>query len=293
VGAIPNLVISNGSTQLISILAKTSNVSGDFNPAVQANDSLIYFSSGTVNTGNLVIAPWNTVTGGIRINSAGTVNVASTASSTSAVTGALTVAGGAGIGGALFVNGGTISAAGSLDLQGNTGAGSPWTTVNWNKGITLAQRSAIFWPKGTGNVAKGIVADNTNVLYFVAATVDNASVAPTNPFSFNMVTGDFVASGNVTAYSDINLKTDLEVIPNALSKVLQLTGYTYTRTDTNERQTGLIAQDVEKVLPEAVIQGDHLSLAYGNLAGLLVESIKELTAEVKILEAEIKELKNR
>jgi hypothetical protein len=106
-------------------------------------------------------------------------------------------------------------------------------------------------------------------------------------------TGNFVASGNVTAYSDINLKTDLEVIPNALSKILQLTGYTYTRTDTNERQTGLIAQDVEKVLPEAVIQGDHLSLAYGNLAGLLVEAIKELTDKVSVLDTEIKELKNR
>ena len=63
----------------------------------------------------------------------------------------------------------------------------------------------------------------------------------------------------------------------------QLTGYTYTRTDSGERQTGLIAQDVQKVLPEAVVDGEHLSLAYGNLVGLLVEAIKELRAEVAAL----------
>jgi len=97
--------------------------------------------------------------------------------------------------------------------------------------------------------------------------------------------GDFTAVGNVTAYSDIRLKTDLQQIPDALAKVEQLTGYTYTRTDSGERQTGLIAQDVEKVLPEAVMQGEHLSLAYGNMVGLLVEAVKELSARVKELEA--------
>ena len=99
------------------------------------------------------------------------------------------------------------------------------------------------------------------------------------------VSGNFVAYGNVTAYSDIRLKTDLQQIPNALAKVEQLTGYTYTRTDTGERQTGLVAQEVEKVLPEAVLQGEQLSLAYGNMVGLLVEAVKELSARVKELEA--------
>jgi hypothetical protein len=95
--------------------------------------------------------------------------------------------------------------------------------------------------------------------------------------------GNFTASGNVTAYSDIRLKKDLVQIPNALDKVQQLTGYTYTRIDTGEKQTGLVAQDVQKVLPEAVIDGEHMSVAYGNLVGLLVEAIKELRAEVAAL----------
>jgi hypothetical protein len=98
--------------------------------------------------------------------------------------------------------------------------------------------------------------------------------------------GNFTATGNVTAFSDLRLKTDLVEIQDALSKVAKLTGYTYTRADTGERQTGVVAQDVQQVLPEAVIEsGDTLAVAYGNMVGLLVEAIKELTARVEALEA--------
>jgi hypothetical protein len=85
--------------------------------------------------------------------------------------------------------------------------------------------------------------------------------------------------------TDSRLKTDLEVIPDALAKVATLTGYTYTRIDTGARQAGLIAQDVQKVLPEVVseLQDGTLTLAYGNVIGLLVEAIKELKAEIEEL----------
>ncbi len=93
------------------------------------------------------------------------------------------------------------------------------------------------------------------------------------------------ATGEVYAYSDRRVKTDIINIPNALSKVLKLNGVIYTRTDEQhlgKRQTGLIAQDVLAVLPEAVDENKDgmYALAYGNLVGLLVEAIKELHAEV-------------
>lgn len=91
-------------------------------------------------------------------------------------------------------------------------------------------------------------------------------------------------AGNITAYSDIRLKTDIEVISDALNKVCTLRGVTYERIDSGERQTGVIAQEVQAVLPEAVMVGADedatLSVAYGNLVGLLIEAIKELKAEV-------------
>jgi hypothetical protein len=107
--------------------------------------------------------------------------------------------------------------------------------------------------------------------------------------------GAILAGGNVTAYSDIRRKKDLVKLDNALNKVEQLTGYTYTNKIDNKRYTGLIAQDVQKVLPEAVqtekIDG-HLSLAYGNMAGLFVEAIKELTRKNEILEARLNVIEN-
>lgn len=103
--------------------------------------------------------------------------------------------------------------------------------------------------------------------------------------------GNTVSTGNVTAYSDIRLKKDIELIPNALDKVLALRGVTYERIDSGERQTGVIAQEVQAVLPEAVMEGNDedktLSVAYGNLVGLLIESIKELKAEVEELKLKV------
>jgi hypothetical protein len=105
------------------------------------------------------------------------------------------------------------------------------------------------------------------------------------------VGGSIFAGGNITAYSDIRLKTDIELIAGALDKVCALHGVTYERVDTRERQTGLLAQEVQAVLPEAVVQGEeYLGVAYGNMVGLLVEAIKELRAELKQLEGQVIEL---
>jgi hypothetical protein len=105
--------------------------------------------------------------------------------------------------------------------------------------------------------------------------------------------GNLTALANISAYSDIKLKEDMLVIDCALDKVQALTGYTYTRKDTKQRQTGLIAQDVEKVLPEAVSEMEGIkTLAYGNMMGLMVEAIKELKGQVDSLKAEILEIKN-
>ena len=88
--------------------------------------------------------------------------------------------------------------------------------------------------------------------------------------------GHFTAAGNITSNSDRRLKKNIQKIDNALDKVQQLNGVLFTMKETDQRLTGLIAQDVQKVLPEAVTGKDTLSVAYGNIVGLLVEAIKEL-----------------
>jgi hypothetical protein len=120
-------------------------------------------------------------------------------------------------------------------------------------------------------------------------------------------------SGNVTAYSDIRVKENLEIIPNAVNKISKINGYTYDRTDIEidelddkyksihnpkNRYVGLIAQEVLEVLPEAVTGGpttkegteeEHYSVAYGNVIALLVEGIKEQQESIKEQQESIKE----
>ena len=118
--------------------------------------------------------------------------------------------------------------------------------------------------------------------------------------------GDFFCTrngsfDNVEIRSDRRAKSDIKVIENALEKVESLSGNTYELHNTSggtTRSAGLIAQEVQEVLPEAVTQdneedGGMLRLNYNSVIALLVESVKELSAEVKELKAEIKELKSK
>ena len=96
--------------------------------------------------------------------------------------------------------------------------------------------------------------------------------------------GNLTMAGNVTAYSDERLKSDIVTIPNALEKVQALRGVNYIKD--GKASTGVIAQEVQKVIPEVVQQNDeYLSVAYGNLVGVLIEAVKELSAEVEALKA--------
>lgn len=100
-------------------------------------------------------------------------------------------------------------------------------------------------------------------------------------------TGSFTATGDVTAYSDENLKYNIETIDGALGKVEGIRGVTWNRKEDDSRATGVVAQELEAVLPEAVHTDAEgmKSVAYGNITGLLVEAVKELSAQVAELKA--------
>lgn len=101
--------------------------------------------------------------------------------------------------------------------------------------------------------------------------------------------GDFTASGNVTAYSDIRYKINIKTVENALGLVAKMRGVTFDRTDTGESGVGVIAQEMEEVLPQVVITNLEgiKSVAYGNIVGVLIEAIKELKAEVEELKRDL------
>ena len=101
------------------------------------------------------------------------------------------------------------------------------------------------------------------------------------------VSGTITATGDITAYSDETLKSDIRTISGALDLVASMRGVTFTRIDTGLRGVGVVAQELAAVIPEAVLAHDDglLSVAYGNLVGVLIEAVKDLAGKVERLEA--------
>ena len=98
--------------------------------------------------------------------------------------------------------------------------------------------------------------------------------------------GNIVADGNITAYSDERLKSNIQTLESGLDKVNQLRGVTYTRDE--KENIGVVAQEVEKILPQIVLTADDemgtKSVDYSRLTAVLIEAVKELSARVKELE---------
>jgi len=102
-------------------------------------------------------------------------------------------------------------------------------------------------------------------------------------FTFDIDTGNFTATGDVAAFSDARLKSNIHTYQNALATVQQLRGVRYERN--NKLNIGVIAQEIQAVLPEVVnTENEYLAVAYGNIIAVLIEAIKELSLKVEKLE---------
>ena len=117
--------------------------------------------------------------------------------------------------------------------------------------------------------------------------------SPSYPLDVNgQVSGiSIYASDDIQAFSDKRVKGEIETIKNAIEKINKINGVTFIRLDAKEdnkhRHAGVIAQEVEEVLPEVVHTDDKTgmkSVAYGNLSALLIEAIKELSIKIENLE---------
>jgi len=151
-------------------------------------------------------------------------------------------------------------------LSGTWGGGS------LNGGIRFAPRNATAaFITGTGNTLLGTTSDNGERLY---------------------VSGSIRATGSITANSDARLKKNIERIENALQKVSEISGYTYNTIYDEDRHAGVIAQEIDKVLPEIVNKGNDglMGVEYGNISALLIEAIKEQKVLIESLQAKVEAL---
>jgi hypothetical protein len=109
--------------------------------------------------------------------------------------------------------------------------------------------------------------------------------------------GNLTVTGTVTAQSDERFKERIENITNALQKTLLMRGVFFNRKDfqKDQRQIGLIAQEVQKIISEAVLENPDgtLSVAYGNLVALLIEAIKEQNLVIEDIKKRIELLEEK
>ena len=148
-----------------------------------------------------------------------------------------------------------------------------------------------------GNTHDYIFADASHGLRFYTANAEEMRLEDDGDLH---VDGDVIAFS--TTVSDERLKENIQVVDNALDKVSQLKGVTFDWKKDGEHSAGLIAQDVEKVLPSAVKEKglpfkanddqEYKTVEYSQVTSLLVEAIKELREENKLLRAEIESLKD-
>ncbi|RJT25401.1 hypothetical protein D5I55_08290 [Chakrabartia godavariana] len=202
---------------------------------------------------------------------------------------------------------GYITASGSISGSSGSCTGNAATATRWATGRTIALTGDVTGTSGSfdgsGNLSFAASLANSGVTAgtYLKVTVDaKGRVTAGSSMTSGDVTGalgftpankagesftgsisasgTITATGDVTAFSDARLKTNVKTVSDALDRVRKLRGVTFTRRDTGSRGIGLIAQELVPIVPEAVVTHDdgHMSVAYGNLVGLLIEAVKEL-----------------
>jgi hypothetical protein len=157
-----------------------------------------------------------------------------------------------------------------------------------------------------------LTGDNGSVSLLPSNTTTPAYIASgtTNGFMFTGGTGSptniasvssagIISLGDVTAYgtpSDIKLKENIERIPNGLEMIESLNGYTFNYIGKTEKMIGVIAQELEKIAPELVYETENLetgetskAVRYSQITAILIEAVKELSAEIKELKKRLPE----
>jgi hypothetical protein len=142
----------------------------------------------------------------------------------------------------------------------------------------------------TGTLSSGAQTNITSVGSLGATQISSLGVGASNTVAGTITsTGNIVAGGTITSNSDASLKTNIVTITGAVAKVLALRGVMYDRISNSNHEMGLIAQEVEAIIPELVVTGaDGIkSVAYANTVALLIEAIKEQQIEIEKLKGNV------
>jgi hypothetical protein len=187
--------------------------------------------------------------------------------------------------GVISVSGQPLVIANTTDTTVTFVAGSGMTITTSGTANTIT-----FSSSGGGGGSISITDDTTNsgTYYPLLGTVTTGTLSTANTSSSKLYYQPSTGILNATTFnslSDENKKTDITIIPNSLNIVENLNGVTFKWIENGLPSAGLIAQDVEKYLPQLISNGENgKTLNYDGVIGVLVEAIKELSQRVKDLE---------
>jgi hypothetical protein len=293
-------IISNneGGPQIATTLTASGTITAQAAVTMTATDFNVTLSP--AGTGNVTISPSGTGTVTMSPNTAGSINNVNIGASTRgtgaftslAANAAVTMTGGTDassstVGGVLTVTGG-IAASGKIYSGGGfNGAltGNVTGNVSGSSGSTTGNAGTASAVATTG----AVTTSGTYYPMFVASNGSSNQAGNTaTAFTFNPGNGTLTAT-IVTASSDARLKENVKPITGALALVNKLEGVLFNRIGQTHEEIGVIAQQVEAVVPQLVFTDEEgmKSVAYANTVALLIEAIKEQQVQIEELKKKV------
>jgi hypothetical protein len=208
-------------------------------------------------------------------------------------------------GNGIVLAGSGFDTAGDGDVYKSTDFGLTWTQIEMGAGLEQI-RSLVYCGNGIVLAGSGSGTGDgdiyrSDVGFSQASTIQgiyhqhltgNIGIGSTQPTAKLDVDGGVKVTGVVTATdfnstSDARLKTNVQVIEDPLEKVLQINGVSFNWIKDNKPSMGVIADNIQEVLPELVSDTDPKTVNYNGLIGLLIECVKHQQAEINILKETI------
>jgi hypothetical protein len=288
--------IPNNAANTSGSAASATNASFATNATFASSSTNATFASSATNASAATNATFaSSATNATFASSSTNATFASSATNASAATNATNL------------SGGSVSAVSTIQTSFSQGTNAPNTGQAYfynpsNSGsqdsscaVRLAGSNARYAYfsydiSGVAGYSHGILGSNQNLVFRASWDMSSGTI-----FTMDR-SGNFTASADVTAYSDKRIKKDFKKIEGALDKVAKINGYTFTRTDEvakDQKQAGVIAQEILEVLPEVVKINEetgYYTVAYGNLTALLIEAVKEERSKREALEVRLERL---
>jgi hypothetical protein len=300
-GAVGKITIRNNNVDSITIfrggsivLSGSVTTTTGFTGSIASTNGVVSGSSqivgSSITTNTITIGSTSTALGGTSTTLAGLTSVSSTGF-TGALTGNASTA--TTLATARTINGTSFNGSADITIP-NLVSGSSQITATSTTGFATGVKTQLDSNTVVSGSSQVAIASTTGFGTYINQALLTTSAVTHGNLTIN---GTITATGDITAYytSDKRHKNNIQTISNAVLKVKQLNGVTWEwNDDVNEvtkttPKTGLIAQEVQQVLPQVVTERNDgfLALDYSKMVGLLVEAIKEQQIQIDQLKAQI------